>query len=90
MERSVHLLRGYVEELSGALVFCDDMALRERDVLKVFDDIYINSTHRRRAKLLRREVHDAARRYGFEPRPIEHAWHQLHPKPLRDLNDLDV
>ena len=35
-------------------MFCDDMALRERDVMKVFDDIYINSTHRRRAKLLRR------------------------------------
>ena len=35
-ENKIKFLQATVEELMNAFIFCDDMALRERDVLQVF------------------------------------------------------
>jgi len=64
-----------LHELCCAIVYCDDMALMERETLQsstIHLDLSSNLT--RRPSLLRREVADIAARYGRPVSPLEHNW----------------
>lgn len=74
-ESKLHQMDQLLHELCCAIVYCDDMALMEREMLQsntIHLDLSSNLT--RRPNLLRREVADIAARYGRPVSPLEHNW----------------
>lgn len=79
-ERRLSVLTRAFEGVAGALIHCDDMALRERDVLSVFpvllyggeDDVPVE--HHRKTILLRRTVQTIMESNGLTPHPVERRW----------------
>ena len=77
LRSEIRVLRNLVQEVCGALVFCDDMALREHEMMAnglLYADL--NFTATRRPVLLRHTVSQTLRRYGMHPTPIERHWHK--------------
>ena len=78
LRSEVLALRKVVQEVAGALVFCDDMAYREHQMMTetlLYADL--NFTSARRPILLRHTVARAMSRYGLEPTPVERHWHRI-------------
>ena len=76
----VHRIETLLHEICCALVYCDDMALVEREMLssgQVWMDL--SSSMARQPLLLRRAVADIAWRYGRPVSPPEHKW-RVNPK----------
>lgn len=89
-ENKIKFLQGTVEELMNAFIFCDDMALRERDVLQVFplmfgfdgkeagDDVVNMNVPKleqyRKPILLRRTILSIMKERGMQVHPIEKQW----------------
>lgn len=72
----VSRLETLVHELCSAIVYSDDMALMEREMLQagaVHMDLSSNLT--RQPVLLRRVVSDIARKHGQPASPPAHNWH---------------
>ena len=76
LEGRILRLESLVHDLCCAMVYCDDMALMEREMLQA-GDIHqdLSSTQTRKPLLLRRAVADIAWRYGRPVSPPEHKWH---------------
>ena len=72
----VHRLEQLLNELCCAIVYSDDMALMEREILQV-GNIYLDlsSNTTRRPFLLRREIADIAWKHGQPVSPPAHNWH---------------
>lgn len=69
-------LENLVHDLCGAIVYSDDMALMEREILRS-GPIYLdpNNETNRPPILLRREIADVAWRHGKPVSPPAHKWH---------------
>ena len=90
LQRDVVFVQKLIDEISGALIFSDDMALRERDVLTRFGPVYllnpyaVNETDYRRPDtfrrpiLLRRTLEGILHRYNRSPTPLPHHWQRSH------------
>lgn len=76
LQGRVHRLETLVHDLCSVIVYCDDMALMEREILQS-GDIYmdLSSTKIRKPLLLRRAIADLARQYGDPVGPPAHKWH---------------
>lgn len=71
----VKYLENIVENLCSALVYCDDMALLEREMLKTGDiHLDMSSNMTRRPLLLRKTVADIARQNGQPVKTPVHHW----------------
>ena len=79
-ERRLATLTRAIEGVTGALVYSDDMALREREVLSVMPVLLHDNgdgppiEHHRKVILLRRSVHDVMDKNGLTPTPVERRW----------------
>ena len=76
LRRRVTLLENLVHDICSALVYCDDMALAEREMLSagdIFLDLSSNVT--RSPLLLRRSVANISRKHGRPVSPPSHSWH---------------
>lgn len=79
-ERRLATLTRVVEGVAGALVYADDMALREREVLSVMPVLLHDDgdgppiEHHRKVMLLRRSVQDVMDKNGMTPTPLERRW----------------
>ena len=76
LKRRVNLLENLVHDICSALVYCDDVALVEREMLSagdIFMDLSSNVT--RSPLLLRRSVADISRKHGRPVSPPAHSWH---------------
>lgn len=76
LARRVALLENLVHDICSALVYCDDVALVEREMLSagdIFLDLSSNVT--RAPLLLRRSVADLSRKHGRPVSPPSHSWH---------------
>ena len=89
-ENKIKFLQATVEELMNAFIFCDDMALRERDVLQVFPlmfgfdgkeasdgavDMNVPRLEQyRKPILLRRTILSIMKERGMQVHPIETKW----------------
>lgn len=76
LTRRVTLLENLVHDICSALVYCDDVALVEREMLSagdIFMDLSSNVT--RAPLLLRRSVADLSRKHGRPVSPPSHSWH---------------
>lgn len=76
----VHRVEGLLHEICCALVYCDDMALLEREMLSsgpIWMDL--SSSMARQPLLLRRTVADIAWRHGRPVSSPEHKW-RVNPK----------
>tara|TARA_Y100000389_G_scaffold197696_1_gene232787 strand:- start:477 stop:962 length:486 start_codon:yes stop_codon:yes gene_type:complete len=76
LKRRVNLLENLVHDICSALVYCDDVALVEREMLSagdIFLDLSSNVT--RSPLLLRRSVADISRKHGRPVSPPAHSWH---------------
>tara|TARA_B110000444_G_scaffold64864_1_gene60782 strand:+ start:331 stop:900 length:570 start_codon:yes stop_codon:yes gene_type:complete len=75
LRRDVAVLRKVVQGMSGALIFCDDMALRERELLinlSVYADLNLTST--RPPALLRRTLLGVLNEHQLSPTPLMQNW----------------
>ena len=76
LEGRILRVESLVHDLCCAIVYCDDMALMEREMLQAGDiHLDLSSTQTRDPLLLRRAVADIAWRYGRPVSPPEHKWH---------------
>ena len=77
-ENKIKFLQATVEELMNAFIFCDDMALRERDVLQVFPLMFgfdgNEAEQYRKPILLRRTIFSIMKERGMQVHPIETKW----------------
>ena len=76
LTRRVTLLENLLHDICSALVYCDDVALVEREMLSaghIFMDLSSNVT--RAPLLLRRSVADLSRKHGRPVSPPSHSWH---------------
>ena len=76
LERRVRRLENILHELCSAIVYSDDMALTERQMLQsgaIYQDP--NNETSRLPILLRRETADIAWRHGNPVSPPAHKWH---------------
>lgn len=77
-ENKIKFLQATVEELMNAFIFCDDMALRERDVLQVFPLMFgfdgKEAEQYRKPILLRRTILSIMKERGMQVHPIETKW----------------
>ena len=79
-ERRLATLTRAIEGVTGALVYSDDMALREREVLSVMPVLLHEDSdgppveHHRKVILLRRSVHDVMDKNGLTPTPLQRHW----------------
>ena len=80
VEKQLAATRKLLCDITGALIFCDDMSLRERDILKLIPHIHSNnegnsskSTNNnwqtRAPRLLRRSLHSILRTHGLDASP---------------------
>lgn len=75
LNRRLLLMESLVHDICCALVFCDDVALAEREMLaagEIFFDL--SSELKRQPLLLRRCVADISRKHGRPVSPPEHFW----------------
>ena len=67
----VRRLHGIIQSIAGAIVFSDDMALRERETMLMhFIYMDVNVTATRAPVLMRRAVNDALADYDMHPTPV--------------------
>ena len=75
LEGRVYRLECLVHDLCCAIVYCDDMALMEREILQIGDiHMDLSSNMTRPPLLLRRAVADLAWKHGRPVSPPEHKW----------------
>ena len=75
LEGQVYRLECLVHDLCCAIVYCDDMALMEREILQIGDiHMDLSSNMKRPPLLLRRAVADLAWKHGRPVSPPEHKW----------------
>ena len=80
LRRDVAVLREVVQGVSGAMIFCDDMALRERELLinlSVYADLNLTST--RPPALLRRTLLGVLNAHQLSPTPLMSNWSYRSP-----------
>lgn len=78
LNREVLRLRKVIGAMSGALLFCDDMALRERELLttlSLYADLNFSSV--RSPALLRETLNSIMHEYSIEPTPLPRKWKHL-------------
>lgn len=71
VEKQLTTTRKLLCDITGALIFCDDMSLRERDILKLIPHIHSsndtnNNWQTRAPRLLRRSLHGILKTHGLE------------------------
>ena len=71
VETQLAATRKLLCEITGALIFCDDMSLRERDILKLIPYIHSsndtnNNWKTRAPRLLRRSLHGILKTHGLD------------------------
>ena len=75
LERRVTQLNAMIEDLCSALLYCDDVALMERNA-RCMGEIYLDAslTSIRRPRVLRQEVIQIMNRHGVVGKPLMYTW----------------
>jgi len=75
LERRVTQLNAMLEDLCSALLYCDDVALMERNA-RCIGEIYLDAsfTSIRRPRVLRQEVVQIMNRHGITDKPLMYTW----------------
>ena len=81
LERTVVGLENVVVELCSALMYCDDVAVMERQALRV-GDIYLDADFEtiRRPRVLRQEVMSIMKKNNMTTKPLMYTWQNLRGK----------
>ena len=75
LERRVTQLNAMIEDLCSALLYCDDVALMERNA-RCMGEIYLDAsfTSIRRPRVLRQEVVQMMNKHGVANKPLMYTW----------------
>jgi hypothetical protein len=75
LERRVSQLNAMVEDLCSAIVYCDDVALMERNA-RCMGEIYLDAsfTSIRRPRVLRQEVVQIMNKHSVLSKPLMYTW----------------
>jgi len=78
LERTVGGLKHVVVELCSALLYCDDVALMERQARRVWD-IYLDADFEtiRRPRMLRQEVMSMMNKNNMSTKPLMYTWQNV-------------
>jgi len=78
LERTVCGLENIVVELCSALMYCDDVALMERQARRV-GDIYLDADFEtiRRPRMLREEVMSMMKKNNMTAKPLMYTWQNV-------------
>lgn len=92
LRRDIVLTQALIDDIAGALVYADDMALREREVLQGSNSIVLlgrNNTSSRPPIMLRRALSSILLQYNRTPSPLVHNWHlqMMYNRTFSNIDD---
>jgi len=88
LEREITKLETVIQELCSALLFCDDIALMERQA-RCAGEIYLDtySSTIRAPRLLRQELSTIMHNNKIPKKPLMHAWRPRETPNKKELQD---
>jgi len=88
LEREVKKLETVVEELCSALLFCDDIALMERQS-RCSGEIYMDTDSGiiRAPRLIRQELSTIMHNHNIRKKPLMHSWRPRENQVKKELQD---